>query len=87
VEEKVKLINMFSSQESKLYIKAGNAIRGLAEYRALQSRLNTTIGYVEAFEVLKISLDSEFKLWTTPKEPIVRSEHTIVRPAQILEFL
>jgi LmbE family N-acetylglucosaminyl deacetylase len=87
VEEKIKLVKMFSSQENKLYIKAGNAIRGLAEYRALQSRLNTTIGYVEAFEVLKISLDSEFKLWTTPKEPIMRSEPTIVRPAQILEFL
>lgn len=86
VEEKVKLIKMFSSQEKKLYIKAGNAIKGLAEYRALQSRLNTKIEYAEAFEVLKISLDKEFKLWNTSQEPIERRESKVVKPAEILEI-
>ncbi|HXG07429.1 MAG TPA: PIG-L family deacetylase, partial [Nitrososphaera sp.] len=45
VDEKVELIKIFWSQQSKLYLKA-NAIKGLAEYRALQSRLNTSINYV-----------------------------------------
>ena len=77
VEEKVKLIRLFKSQRDKIYLKA-NAIRGLAEYRALQSRLNGSMvnnsvsqeadaiseanRYVEAFEVLKVCLDKEFRL-------------------------
>ena len=67
VHEKVELIEIFWSQQSKLYLKA-NAIKGLAEYRALQSRLNTGVKYVEAFEVLKICFDKDFKLLTIPYE-------------------
>jgi LmbE family N-acetylglucosaminyl deacetylase len=67
IDEKVELIRIFWSQRSKLYTKA-NAIKGLAEYRALQSRLNTHIDYVEAFEVLKLCLDKEFKLQKVPYE-------------------
>jgi LmbE family N-acetylglucosaminyl deacetylase len=67
VDEKVELIKLFWSQKSKLYLKA-DAIKGLAQYRALQSRLSTTINFVEAFEILKIFLNSEFKLWSIPKE-------------------
>ncbi len=52
IDEKVELIRIFWSQRSKLYTKA-NAIKGLAEYRALQSRLNTKIDFVEGFDVLK----------------------------------
>ena len=65
VNEKVELIEIFWSQQSKLYLKS-NAIKGLAEYRALQSRLNTSIKYVEAFEVMKICLTNDFKLLTVP---------------------
>src|SRR6267143_3864417 len=65
VHEKVALIEIFWSQQSKLYLKA-NGIKGLAEYRALQSRLNSTVNYVEAFEVLKLCLDKEFKLLKVP---------------------
>ncbi len=61
VDKKVELIKIFWSQQSKLYLKA-NAIRGLAEYRALQSRLNTSIRHVEAFEPVKVYIDNEFKL-------------------------
>ena len=53
---KVRLIEIFWSQHSKLYLKA-NAIKGLAEYRALQSRLNTSTNHVEAFEVLEALSD------------------------------
>ena len=67
VDEKVELIKLFWSQQSKLYLKA-DAIKGLAQYRALQSRLSTSINFVEAFEILKICLNSEFKLWNISKE-------------------
>ena len=67
VNEKVELIEIFWSQHSKLYLKA-NGIKGLAEYRALQSRLNSAIKYVEAFEVLKLCFDKEFKLLKVPYE-------------------
>ena len=67
IDDKVELIRIFWSQSSKLYLKA-NAIKALAEYRSLQSRLNTSINYVEAFEVLKLCLDKEFKLMKVPFE-------------------
>jgi LmbE family N-acetylglucosaminyl deacetylase len=65
IDKKVELIRIFWSQSSKLYLKA-NAIKALAEYRALQSRLNTTINYVEAFEARKLFFDTEFKLAKAP---------------------
>jgi LmbE family N-acetylglucosaminyl deacetylase len=65
IDEKVELIEIFWSQNSKLYLKA-NAIKGLAEYRALQSRLNSHIDYVESFEVVKMCLDKQFRLMKVP---------------------
>lgn len=84
VNEKVELIEIFWSQQSKLYLKA-NAIKGLAEYRALQSRLNTGIKYVEAFEVLKLCLANDFKLLTVPYEKIKNSQ-TVDNLDGILEY-
>jgi len=73
VDEKIELIDIFWSQHSKLYLKA-NAIKGLAEYRALQTRFNTTIKYVEAYEVLKLCLDKEFRLFNVPYEPVYNQQ-------------
>jgi LmbE family N-acetylglucosaminyl deacetylase len=73
INEKVKLIELFWSQQTKLYLKS-HAIKGLAEYRALQSRLNTSIDFVEAFEIVKIGLDKEFKLLNIPNEKIPKNE-------------
>jgi LmbE family N-acetylglucosaminyl deacetylase len=84
VNEKVELIEIFWSQQSKLYLKA-NAIKGLAEYRALQSRLNTGIKYVEAFEVMKICLTNDFKLLTVPYEKIT-NEKAVANLDEILEL-
>lgn len=84
VNEKVELIEIFWSQQSKLYLKA-NAIKGLAEYRALQSRLNTSIKYVEAFEVMKICLTNDFKLLTVPYEKIT-NEKAVANLDEILEL-
>jgi LmbE family N-acetylglucosaminyl deacetylase len=85
VDEKVELIKIFWSQQSKLYLKA-NAIKGLAEYRALQSRLNTSINYVEAFEVLKMCFGKEFKLWKVPNERIPKIAGA-TRPKEIIELI
>lgn len=65
IDDKIELIRIYWSQRSKLYTKA-NAIKSLAEFRALQSRLNTKISYVEAFEVLKLCIDKDFKLQKVP---------------------
>lgn len=73
IDEKVELIRIFWSQRSKLYTKA-NAIKGLAEFRALQSRLNTSIDYVESFDVLKLCLDKEFKLQKVPYDKSAAEE-------------
>ena len=69
IDDKIELIRTYWSQQNKLYVKA-TAIKGLAAFRALQSRLNTSINYVEAFDVVKACLDSEFKLFKVPyKKP------------------
>jgi LmbE family N-acetylglucosaminyl deacetylase len=102
VEEKVKLIKLFKSQRDKIYLKA-NAIRGLAEYRALQSRLNgiminnptqhdhdatfETNRYVEAFEVLKVCLDKEFKLTKSLHDYRVKKRITQGATNNVLEIL
>ena len=83
---KVELINIFWSQQSKLYLKA-NAIKGLAEYRALQSRMNGSIKYVEAFEVLKLCFDAHFKLLNAPlQEPTAKQEDLITGQKEILQL-
>jgi LmbE family N-acetylglucosaminyl deacetylase len=86
VDDKVELIKIFWSQQSKLYLKA-NAIKGLAEYRALQSRLNTSINFVEAFEVLKICFDKDFNLSKIPKERIPKNTTANSKPQEIIEFI
>lgn len=83
VDEKVELIKIFWSQQSKLYLKA-NAVKGLAEYRALQSRLNTSINHVEAFEVLKLCFGKEFKLWKVPNDRMPRAVKA--KPSEIIEL-
>jgi LmbE family N-acetylglucosaminyl deacetylase len=60
IEDKVRLIELFWSQRGKIFTKI-NAVRGMAEYRALQSRLNTTITHVESFQVLKMCVNVDFK--------------------------
>ncbi|MDA4117186.1 MAG: PIG-L family deacetylase [Thaumarchaeota archaeon] len=77
IDEKVELIEIFWSQNTKLFLKA-NAIKGLAEYRALQSRLGPSINYVETFEVVKLCLDKQFTLMKVPRviasEPPLKAE-------------
>jgi LmbE family N-acetylglucosaminyl deacetylase len=85
VDDKVELIKLFWSQQSKLFLNA-NGIKGLAEYRALQSRLNSTVNYVEAFEVLKLCLDKEFKLLKVSQRNLEK-ENDVTNLNEILEFV
>jgi LmbE family N-acetylglucosaminyl deacetylase len=71
MDDKIELINIFWSQRSKMFLKS-NAIKGIAEYRALQSRLNTQVTCVEAFEVQKLCFSKEFRLLKVPQESIPR---------------
>jgi LmbE family N-acetylglucosaminyl deacetylase len=99
INKKVELIKLFKSQHDKIYLKA-NAIKGLAEYRALQSRLNAKpnyddagfnynvpFGYVEAFEVLKMCVDNEFKLWNNATQDSMQRQFGELRYNEILEFI
>jgi LmbE family N-acetylglucosaminyl deacetylase len=67
VDEKVQLVNLFASQREKIYLRA-DAIKGLAGFRALQSRFHGSVSYVEAFDVAKMCLSTEFKLRRIPYE-------------------
>lgn len=83
VNEKVELIEIFWSQQSKLYLKA-NAIKGLAEYRSLQSRFNSSIKYVEAYEVLKMCIDNDFRIFNVPYEKT--SHKNMFKDNEVLQF-
>lgn len=65
IDDKVQLVNIFASQSEKEYTRA-NAIKGLAEFRALQSRFHGSVTCVEAYDVAKLCLSNEFKLRRVP---------------------
>jgi len=84
IEQKIELLNIFRSQRNKMFLKTP-AIKGLAQYRALQSRSNESITAVEAFEVLKLGLENDFQLRTGPQESI--TEHALLHaPRDIIEY-
>lgn len=72
IDAKVTLIEIFWSQRTKIFTKI-NAIRGMAEYRALQSRLNSTITHVESFEVMKMCVNSDFKPMILPQKAVPKA--------------
>jgi LmbE family N-acetylglucosaminyl deacetylase len=51
IEEKLKILSLFDTQRNKVYL-IPSAIRGLAQYRAYQSRLQS-IRFAEAFQIVK----------------------------------
>jgi hypothetical protein len=63
-----------------------NATKGLAQYRALQSRLGPTITSVESFEALKLGFGTDFQLLTRSNENISKPKITeIPLPNEIIE--
>jgi len=71
IDGKIELINIFFSQRSKSFLQS-NAIRGLAQYRALQSRSDNSVSCVEAFEVQKLFFGKDFKLLNVPQDKVTR---------------
>jgi len=67
IDDKIELLSVFSSQQHKMFI-CSNATKGLAQYRALQSRLHPLVTSAEAFEVLKLGLGANFQLLTAHRE-------------------
>ena len=63
------MLKIFTSQSEKIFLNS-NAIKGLSQYRALQSRLGSDVIAVEAFEVMKIGLAPNLSLLHNIQEPI-----------------
>jgi hypothetical protein len=59
MDAKLELLSLFQSQSHKMFLES-KAIRGLAQYRALQSRLGSDVSYVESFQIVKVALDGNF---------------------------
>ncbi|MGA6990204.1 MAG: hypothetical protein WBX81_07300, partial [Nitrososphaeraceae archaeon] len=69
IDEKIELLKIFTSQSEKIFLNS-NAIKGLSQYRALQSRLGSDVIAAEAFEVMKIGLAPNLSLLHNIQEPI-----------------
>ncbi len=65
IDDKVQLVRMFASQSQKFYLRA-DAIKGLAQFRALQSRFQGPARFVESFDALKLCLGRDFVLKKMP---------------------
>jgi LmbE family N-acetylglucosaminyl deacetylase len=61
MDAKLELLSLFQSQSHKMFLES-KAIRGLAQYRALQSKLGSDVSYAESFQIVKIALDGNFAL-------------------------
>src|SRR4029078_3365203 len=59
MDAKLELLSIFQSQSHKMFLET-RAIKGLAQYRALQSRLGSDVSYVESFQIVKVALDGNF---------------------------
>src|SRR5712692_5798949 len=85
MQKKIELVRIFWSQQTKQFTQA-NAIRGLAEYRAFQSRLNTSINAVEAFEIVKLCFSKDLTLLKMPQHPLPQAVLKSVKTNDIIEW-
>src|ERR671913_364412 len=85
IDGKIQLINIFLSQRSKSFLQS-NAIRGLAQYRALQSRFDNSVSCVEAFEVQKLFFGKDFKLLNVPQDKVTRTVSQQM-PKEVIESI
>jgi LmbE family N-acetylglucosaminyl deacetylase len=72
ISKKLKLLDIFWSQRGKQYLRK-NAIVGLAEYRAFQTRVEQ-IKHAEAFEVNKVCMSESLSLFSVPLEVAKEAE-------------
>ena len=85
IDGKIELIDIFFSQRSKSFLQS-NAIRGLAQYRALQSRSDNSVSCVEAFEVQKLFFGKDFKLLNVPQDKVTRTVSQQM-PKEVIESI
>jgi len=85
IQKKIELIQIFWSQQTKHFVQA-NAIRGLAEYRAQQSRLSTSISAVESYEIVKMCFSDDFTLLKMRQHPVPQAVLKTVGLEQIIEW-
>jgi LmbE family N-acetylglucosaminyl deacetylase len=81
IYEKIKIIELYGSQKTKLFL-GSNSVKALAEYRAVQTRLDPNLTHMEAFEVLRMTFNSDFTLFDTR-----RPKEDIKTPRQVIEFI
>ncbi len=85
IDGKIELINIFLSQRSKSFLQS-SAIRGLGQYRALQSRFDNSVSCVEAFEVQKLFFGKDFKLLNVPQDKVTRTVSQQM-PKEVIESI
>lgn len=78
IYEKIRLIELYGSQKSKLFLSS-NSVKGLGEYRAFQTRLDPSLTHMEAFEAIKLMINTEYALLPTrrPVEDLKPSRNII----------
>jgi len=81
IEEKINLIKLHGSQESKVFL-GSNAVKGLSEYRAIQTRLDERIANMEAFEVIKVTFETDLTLFNTR----MAADMDLKLPKNVIEF-
>ena len=84
MDDKLELIKVFWSQRNKLFTRT-NAVKGLAEYRTFQSRLNTELTAVESFEVAKMCLGKDFEPVKLAQQPLPETISRNVELDDIIE--
>jgi len=87
IDDKVRLIGLFLSQRGKSVVRAG-AIRGMAEYRASQSRMNSAVSHVEAFQVQKMCTNVDFGLmkYNRGEMPVAVTDEIIKSLKDIIQY-
>jgi len=85
MDEKVQLVSLFKSQRNKTFTKS-SAVRGLAEYRAFQSRMKVSIDTVECYEAVKLCLDKDFTLHNLQLQPLPQATIASINPIDIIEY-
>ena len=63
------------------------AIRGLAQYRALQSRLGSDVSYVESFQIVKIALDGNFAFRNNASQIVAKETLATHNPQEMCKCI
>jgi len=81
IEKKISLLNLYGSQHSKQFLST-EAVKGLSEYRAFQSRLDNRIQNMEAFEIMKATFADDLYL----RETNAKEDLDSAIPNHVIEF-